>query len=149
MLRAPDEHTLHLPWVRAAKAVVNEIDLSELFALVPVRGPTVDFLAPPPMSPLPEFGAELEVVRRTPRQRVIAELREHAVASGVGDAAAVIRYRRVEDGAALGQAFQRADLVGAHQPAVAFHVRRDSPVRPSGRRCVLRRPDRPATSTTP
>ena len=76
MLRVPAWHALHLPWVRATRAMVADLDLSELFALVPVRGPTADFLAPPPTSPLPEFAAELEVVRRTPPDRVAAELAE-------------------------------------------------------------------------
>src|SRR5713101_3356032 len=76
VLRAPTAHALHVPWVRSALLKVVELDLSELFALVPVRGPTADFLDPPPTSPLPEFGAELDAVRRTPPERVIAELRE-------------------------------------------------------------------------
>jgi DNA-binding transcriptional ArsR family regulator len=74
VLRAPASHALHLPWVRATRPMAADLDLSELFALVPVRGPTADFLAPPPASPLPEFAAELEVVRRTPPERVVAEL---------------------------------------------------------------------------
>lgn len=76
VLRVPAWHALHLPWIRATRPMVADLDLSELFALVPVRGPTADFLAPPPTSPLPEFAAELEVVRRTPPDRVAAELAE-------------------------------------------------------------------------
>ncbi len=76
VLRAPAAHTLHVPWIRAALPRVAELDLSELFALVPVRGPTADFLAPPPTTPLPEFAAELETVRRTPPERVLVELDE-------------------------------------------------------------------------
>src|SRR4051812_36708978 len=74
VLRAPEAHSLHVPWIRTVLPRVAELDLAELFALVPVRGPTADFLAPPPTSPLPEFGAELEAVRRTPPERVVAEL---------------------------------------------------------------------------
>jgi DNA-binding transcriptional ArsR family regulator len=76
VLRAPAAHTLHVPWIRAALPRVAGLDLSELFALVPVRGPTADFLAPPPTSPLPEFTAELEAIRRTPPERVLVELGE-------------------------------------------------------------------------
>jgi DNA-binding transcriptional ArsR family regulator len=76
VLRAPAAHALHVPWIRSALPKVVELDLSELFALVPVRGPTADFLDPPPTSPLPEFDAELQAVRRTPVERVVAELGE-------------------------------------------------------------------------
>ena len=76
VLRAPAAHSLHLPWVRATRPLVAGLDLSELFALVPVRGPTADFLAPPPVSPLPDFGDELELLRATPPDRVAAELAE-------------------------------------------------------------------------
>jgi len=74
VLRAPASHSLHLPWVRATRPLVARLDLSELFALVPVQGPTADFLAPPPASPLPDFAEELEQVRATPPVRVAAEL---------------------------------------------------------------------------
>src|SRR5262249_36823356 len=47
VLRAPASHALHLPWVRATRPLAAGLDLSELFALVPVRGDTADFLAPP------------------------------------------------------------------------------------------------------
>ncbi len=76
VLRAPASHSLHLPWVRATRPLVSTLDLSELFALVPVRGPTADFLAPPPASPLPDFAEELQAVRATPPDRVAAELAE-------------------------------------------------------------------------
>jgi hypothetical protein len=74
VLRAPAAHSLHLPWVRATRPLVAHLDLSELFALVPVRGDTADFLTPPPTSPLPDFAEELEAVRATPPERVAAEL---------------------------------------------------------------------------
>ncbi len=41
-----------------------------------MRGPTADFLAPPPASPLPDFAEELEAVRATSPDRVAAELSE-------------------------------------------------------------------------
>jgi DNA-binding transcriptional ArsR family regulator len=76
VLRAPAAHALHTPWIRATLPKAVELDLSELFALVPVRGPTADFLDPPPTSPVSEFDAELKTVRRTPPERVVAELAE-------------------------------------------------------------------------
>lgn len=76
VLRAPASHSLHLPWVRATRPLLADLDLSELFALVPVRGATADFLARPPASPLPDFAEELQLVRATPPDRVVAELGE-------------------------------------------------------------------------
>ncbi len=74
VLRDPGSHALHLPWVRATRPLAARLDLSELFALVPVHGDTADFLTPPPSSPLPDFAGELESVRATPPGRVAAEL---------------------------------------------------------------------------
>src|SRR3954449_13326214 len=76
VLRAPAAHALHVPWIRAVLPRVAQLDLAELFALVPVRGPTADFLAPPPTSPVPEFVAELAALRATTPERVIVELDE-------------------------------------------------------------------------
>ncbi|MGH3166334.1 MAG: hypothetical protein ACRDN0_10635, partial [Trebonia sp.] len=50
VLRAPESHSLHLPWVRATRPLAVKLDLSELFALVPVHGPTADFLTRRPDS---------------------------------------------------------------------------------------------------
>ena len=86
VLRAPARHSLHLPWVRATRPHLSDLDLSEVFALVPLRGDTADFLTPPPTSPLPDFSAELELVRRTPPDRVVAELDEiHQLAAPIAD----------------------------------------------------------------
>lgn len=86
VLRAPAEHTLHLPWVRSARRRVTALDLTELFALVPVRGIVADFLTPPPSSPLPDFAAELDLVRQTPRQQVIDDVADvPQVPAQVGD----------------------------------------------------------------
>src|SRR6266571_4406927 len=98
VLRAPASHSLHLPWVRATRPLVATLDLSELFALVPVRGPTADFLAPPPASPLPDFAEELQAVRATTPDRVAAELSE---VPGLPEAAAE-RVRRDPE-AAIGR----------------------------------------------
>lgn len=51
VLRAPASHSLHLPWARATGPLAANLDLSELFALVPVHGPTANFLTPPQASP--------------------------------------------------------------------------------------------------
>ncbi|MBP2702545.1 winged helix-turn-helix transcriptional regulator [Microbispora sp. RL4-1S] len=65
VLRSPARHSLHLPWIRTVRPRLRGLDLTELFALVPVAGYMPDFLTPPPDTPLPDFGAELERVRRT------------------------------------------------------------------------------------
>ena len=76
VLRVPASHSLHLPWVRATRPLIAGLDLSELFALVPVHGATADFLALPPASLLTDFTEELEAVRATPPNRAAAELAE-------------------------------------------------------------------------
>jgi DNA-binding transcriptional ArsR family regulator len=76
VLRAPARHSLHLPWVRETRPRITGLDLSELFALVPVRGDTADFLTPAPTSPLPEFAAEIEQIRSTSPEHVVAEIDE-------------------------------------------------------------------------
>ncbi|WP_239094520.1 ArsR/SmtB family transcription factor [Planotetraspora silvatica] len=66
VLRAPARHSLHLPWLRVVLPRLRRVDLSELFALVPLTGYMPDFLTPPPDTPLPDFMAELDRVRATP-----------------------------------------------------------------------------------
>ncbi|GAA0357536.1 DUF5937 family protein [Microbispora corallina] len=65
VLRAPARHSLHLPWLRAVRPRLRGLDLTELFAIVPVTGYVADFLTPPPDTPLPDFAEELERVRAT------------------------------------------------------------------------------------
>lgn len=74
VLRAPARHSLHLPWVRWVRPRLADLDLSELFALVPVQGIIADFLTPPPSSPLPDLAADLELVRRTSTADVLDNL---------------------------------------------------------------------------
>jgi DNA-binding transcriptional ArsR family regulator len=125
VLRAPGSHSLHLPWVRATRPLVAHLDLSELFALVPVHGDTADFLTPPPSSPLPDFAGELESVRATPPGRVAAELAgvpglPAAVAGPIraGPRAAIARL------AATLQAYWDIALAG-HWPRIAALLEAD------------------------
>lgn len=74
VLRAPDRHFLHLPWVRSVRPILAELDLTELFALIPVRGICADFLTPPPSTPLPDFAAELDLVRHTAADQMLADI---------------------------------------------------------------------------
>ena len=73
-LRDPARYSLQLPWVRAARSRVGDLDVSVLEALVPHSGYTPDFITPPPASPLPDVWAEIERVRATPLAQVRREL---------------------------------------------------------------------------
>jgi DNA-binding transcriptional ArsR family regulator len=91
-LRDPAGASLHLPWVRAARERLGELDLAPLEALVPHAGYTPDFIAPPPASPLPDVHSEIERVRATPPRQVRREL---GLAYPDGRLPAVLR--RLED----------------------------------------------------
>jgi DNA-binding transcriptional ArsR family regulator len=73
VLRAPARHSVHLPWLRAVRPRLAALDLSELFALSPTYGYMVDFLTPPPDTPLPDFAAELARVRATVPEKASEE----------------------------------------------------------------------------
>ncbi|MBG0829002.1 winged helix-turn-helix transcriptional regulator [Planomonospora sp. ID67723] len=62
LLQDPGRHTLHLPWIRAVRPRLAGLDLRLLFALVPLGPYFVDFLTPPPTTPLPDIAAELDLV---------------------------------------------------------------------------------------
>ena len=75
-LRAPGEHSLHLPWVRATRPSVADLDLTEVFALAPVRGFIADFISFTPTEPQPDIVSELDKIRRTDAQRVLTDIAE-------------------------------------------------------------------------
>jgi len=62
MLQDPGRHALHLPWIRAVRHRLTGLELRLLFALAPLGPYIVDFLTPPPTSPLPDITAELDAV---------------------------------------------------------------------------------------
>ncbi|GAA2382489.1 DUF5937 family protein [Nonomuraea africana] len=72
-LRDPARQSVHLPWIKAVRPRLPALDLAELLALVPPSGYLADFLTPPPDTPLPDFAAELDRVRRTPPARAAEE----------------------------------------------------------------------------
>lgn len=74
-LQDPARQSIHLPWVKAVRPRLAELDLAELFALIPPAGYLADFLTPPPDTPLPDFAAELDRVRLTRPDRVATEAR--------------------------------------------------------------------------
>ena len=57
------------------------------------------------------------------RVNCASELRKNTVASGVRYAAPVFTNEPVEDRAPLGQPLERADLISAHEAAVALDIR--------------------------
>jgi DNA-binding transcriptional ArsR family regulator len=83
-------------------------ELGVLLAVNPPRGYTPDFLTPPPETPAPRFASQLAAVRRTPVERVRAELER---CRGItGDPATVERLLADVDAA-------RAELAAAIERA--------------------------------
>jgi uncharacterized protein DUF5937/helix-turn-helix protein len=76
VLHDPAAHSLHLPWVRAARRRLEGFDY-ELFALLSLggHGYVPDFITPPPTTPLPDLRSELERVRATEPATVAREVR--------------------------------------------------------------------------
>jgi DNA-binding transcriptional ArsR family regulator len=74
VLADPSGHALHLPWVRTVRPRLRGLGLEPLHEVVGSAGYIPDFLTPPPGTPLPDIGAELETVRATPPEVVAAEL---------------------------------------------------------------------------
>jgi hypothetical protein len=73
-LRDPGARSVHLPWVREARRRLEGFDYALIDVLVPDRGYAPDFFAPPPQTPLPDLGEELDRVRRTPAADVRREI---------------------------------------------------------------------------
>jgi DNA-binding transcriptional ArsR family regulator len=75
VLRDPGRQAPYLPWLNAAQAALEGVDLSLLDAIIPSRRYVPDFIAPPPEGPAPEIERELARVRATPAAQVRRELR--------------------------------------------------------------------------
>jgi DNA-binding transcriptional ArsR family regulator len=73
-LRAPAEHSLHLPWIRTTRSLVADLDLAEVFAIVPVHGAVADFLTPLPNDPTTDITTHLGQLRQAEPERVIADV---------------------------------------------------------------------------
>ena len=74
VLRDPGGHSVHLPWVRGARARLEGLDYALIDALYPGGPYSPDFVAPPPQTPLPDVEEELARVRATPPERVRQEV---------------------------------------------------------------------------
>src|SRR4051794_9911632 len=73
-LRDPASAAPHLPWVEEVRPRLAGLDLGAALTLAAPRGYMVDFLTPPPTTPVAEFAEELAHVRATPVTRVRHEL---------------------------------------------------------------------------
>jgi DNA-binding transcriptional ArsR family regulator len=74
LFRAPSTAALHLPWLDQVRGELSDLDLLPLLSLLPPDGYIVDFITPPPGSPLMRVEDELEMIRRTPARQVRKEL---------------------------------------------------------------------------
>ncbi|MFE3448177.1 DUF5937 family protein [Nonomuraea sp. NPDC059194] len=108
-LRDPARQSVHLPWIKAVRPRLPELDLGELLALVPPSGYLADFLTPPPDTPLPEFATEIARIRMTPPERAAEE-----AGDVVGSDPAVIERFRSDPAAGIARV---ADALEAYWEA--------------------------------
>ncbi|TYB61019.1 winged helix-turn-helix transcriptional regulator [Nonomuraea sp. PA05] len=87
-LQQPARQSIHLPWLKAVRPRLAGLDLTELLALVPPTGYLADFITPPPDTPMPDFAAELDRVRRADPARA----REEAAKVEGTDRAVIARF---------------------------------------------------------
>ncbi len=73
-LRNPALISLHLPWIKRVRPLAADLDLDLAYALLPKRGYIADFLTPPPSTPLARFEDEIELVRSTSREQILADV---------------------------------------------------------------------------
>lgn len=73
VLKTPSDNPLHLPWTTQVRERLDAsgLDWGMLSALVPVPTRAIPgFVSPPPATPLPDLGLELNALRATPVERV-------------------------------------------------------------------------------
>ncbi|HEY0541100.1 MAG TPA: helix-turn-helix domain-containing protein [Actinoallomurus sp.] len=70
----PTYFVLQMPWWRRVRDDLAGLDMRPLTSLVGVRRWVPDFLTPRPEVPVPDFESELELVRRTPPEKVVADI---------------------------------------------------------------------------
>jgi DNA-binding transcriptional ArsR family regulator len=105
----PTYFVLQMPWWRRVHGDLSGLDMRPLTALVGVRRWVPDFLTPRPEVPVPDFDAELELVRRTPPEKVASDIRVAHAGRAVPD------VLRVDDPARLRDRI--ADLLGQYWEA--------------------------------
>src|SRR5262245_27528597 len=70
----PTYYVLQMPWWRLVERELAGLDMRLLTSLVGVRRWVPDFLTPRRDVPVPEFEDELALVRRTPPDKVVADI---------------------------------------------------------------------------
>lgn len=70
----PTYFVLQMPWWHRVRRDLADLDMRPLTSLVGVRRWVPDFLTPRPEVPVPDFEAELDLVRRTPPEKVVADI---------------------------------------------------------------------------
>jgi hypothetical protein len=73
-LRDPSHAALHVPWLRSLSGRLDGLALEQAVRLLPPRGYTPDFLAPPPAGPLGSIADDLATLRATPKARIRADI---------------------------------------------------------------------------
>ncbi|MCB5177862.1 ArsR/SmtB family transcription factor [Streptomyces antimicrobicus] len=136
-LLRPRRQIHHLPWLRQIRAAADRLDLRPLWALMPARGHSCDFISPPPLGPATTVEEELARVRSADPAAAHEEIRRSLADTPGAAASAAGRYlladpeRAVETLAdLLDQAWHA--LVAPHWPRlralleadIAFHSRR-------------------------
>jgi DNA-binding transcriptional ArsR family regulator len=76
VLQNPDKAAIHVPWLREAKPILENLDLTLLEALVKPNCYMPDFLTPPPNTPFPSFEAELESLLASSNEIIRKEVRQ-------------------------------------------------------------------------
>ncbi|MGY0230313.1 helix-turn-helix domain-containing protein [Longispora urticae] len=114
-LRWPERYVLHLPWIRATRAALAELDPDDVAVLRALIGSTrgwlPDFVTPRPTSPLPDLSEELGRVADTPPAKAAADIRAVYAAEPVPDP---LRRSPASIAESLGRYWRRA--VAPHWP---------------------------------
>ncbi len=78
-LRWPERYVLHLPWVKRTRDLLAHLDPADVTVLNGLVGThhgwLPDFLAPRPVTPLPDIATELDQVRRTAPAKAASDIR--------------------------------------------------------------------------
>ena len=82
-LKWPEKHPLHLPWILETQSAISHLDMSAVDALIMPSGGYVDFLTPPPTTPIPQFEKELEELLQTPSDIVKQDIANTTAAKDV------------------------------------------------------------------
>jgi len=136
-LLRPARHAYHQAWLRRSRPALAALDLAPLTLVMPVRGYTPDFLAPPPESPFgrtADFADELTRLRGTDPELALEEIRRSFASTGA-DVAVPARRALLADPAAavrvLADATERAwrALVAPDWPRLSDVLEADIGVR--------------------